>query len=33
MMVPFLVDSNTGTSMFESAEIVRYLETTYGAPS
>lgn len=33
MMVPFLVDANSGTSMFESGEIVRYLETTYGAPS
>lgn len=30
MMVPFLVDPNTDTSMFESADIVRYLETTYG---
>jgi glutathione S-transferase len=31
MMVPFLIDPNTDTSMFESADIVRYLETTYGA--
>lgn len=31
MMVPYLVDPNTGVSMFESADIVRYLETTYGA--
>lgn len=31
MMVPFLHDPNTGTSMFESAEIVRYLGETYGA--
>ncbi|HTJ83857.1 MAG TPA: glutathione S-transferase N-terminal domain-containing protein [Polyangiaceae bacterium] len=31
MMVPFLVDPNTGTAMFESADIVRYLERTYGA--
>ncbi len=31
MMVPFLHDPNTGVSMFESAEIVRYLEETYGA--
>lgn len=31
MMVPFLIDSNTDTSMFESAHIVRYLEQTYGS--
>ncbi len=30
MMVPFLVDPNTGTELFESADIVRYLESTYG---
>jgi glutathione S-transferase len=30
MMVPYLVDSNTGTAMFESAEISRYLIETYG---
>jgi glutathione S-transferase len=29
MMVPYLVDPNTGKEMFESAEIVRYLEETY----
>ncbi|MBW2287682.1 MAG: glutathione S-transferase N-terminal domain-containing protein [Deltaproteobacteria bacterium] len=29
MMVPFLVDPNTGVEMFESADIVRYLEDTY----
>jgi len=29
MMVPYLVDPNTGTSMFESADIVRYLDATY----
>ena len=29
MMVPYLVDPNTGKEMFESAEIVRYLEDTY----
>ena len=29
MMVPWLVDPNTGTRLFESAEIVRYLEATY----
>jgi glutathione S-transferase len=29
MMVPYLVDPNTGTEMFESADIVRYLDRTY----
>jgi glutathione S-transferase len=29
MMVPFLVDPNTDTRMFESADIVAYLEETY----
>jgi glutathione S-transferase len=29
MMVPYLVDPNTGAAMFESADIVRYLEATY----
>ncbi len=29
MMVPYLVDPNTQTAMFESADIVRYLESTY----
>jgi glutathione S-transferase len=29
MMVPWLVDPNTGVEMFESAEIVAYLEATY----
>ena len=29
MMVPWLVDPNTGERLFESAEIVRYLEATY----
>ena len=28
-MVPYLVDPNTDTEMFESAEIVAYLEETY----
>ena len=28
MMVPWLVDPNTGTELFESADIVRYLEAT-----
>jgi glutathione S-transferase len=27
--VPYLVDPNTSAAMFESAEIVAYLETTY----
>jgi glutathione S-transferase len=31
-MVPFLVDPNTGQEMFESADIVRYLEDTYAEP-
>jgi glutathione S-transferase len=29
MMVPYLIDPNTGAAMFESADIVRYLEATY----
>ena len=29
MMVPYLVDPNTGRAMFESADIVRYLNETY----
>ena len=29
MMVPYLVDPNTGKEMFESADIVSYLERTY----
>jgi glutathione S-transferase len=29
VMVPYLADPNTRTEMFESAEIVRYLEETY----
>ncbi|MFN2426165.1 MAG: glutathione S-transferase N-terminal domain-containing protein [Candidatus Binatia bacterium] len=29
MMVPWLVDPNTGTEMFESADICAYLEKTY----
>jgi glutathione S-transferase len=32
MMVPYLADPNTGREMFESADIVTYLERTYGAP-
>lgn len=31
MQVPYLVDPNTGVEMFESADIVAYLEKTYGA--
>ena len=31
MMVPYLVDPNTGREMFESADIVAYLDETYGA--
>lgn len=31
MMVPYLVDPNTGRSMFESADITAYLNETYGA--
>jgi glutathione S-transferase len=27
--VPYLIDPNTGVEMFESAEIVEYLEKTY----
>jgi glutathione S-transferase len=30
MMVPYLADPNTGEEMFESADIVAYLEKTYG---
>ena len=29
MQVPYLVDPNTSTAMFESADIVRYLDATY----
>ena len=31
MMVPYLVDPNTGRAMFESADIKAYLNDTYGA--
>jgi glutathione S-transferase len=31
MQVPYLVDPNTGAALFESAEIVAYLERNYGA--
>jgi glutathione S-transferase len=30
MRVPYLEDANTGAAMFESADIVAYLERTYG---
>lgn len=30
-MVPYLVDPNTGKAMFESADVVAYLDATYGA--
>jgi glutathione S-transferase len=29
MQVPYLVDPNSGVEMFESAEIIDYLRTTY----
>ncbi len=29
MMVPYLIDPNTGRELFESADIVRYLDDTY----
>ena len=31
MMVPWLVDPNTGKEMFESADICTYLDKTYAA--
>jgi anaphase-promoting complex subunit 7 len=31
MMVPYLVDPNTDTRMFESADILAYLGEQYGA--
>ena len=31
VQLPYLIDPNTGTEMFESAAIIRYLEATYGA--
>lgn len=33
MQVPYLEDPTTGAAMFESRDIVRYLEDTYGAPA
>jgi len=32
MQVPWLVDPNSGVEIFESADIVRYLEATYAEP-
>jgi len=31
VQVPYLIDPNTGAEMFESADIIRYLEKTYGS--
>jgi glutathione S-transferase len=31
VQLPYLIDPNTGTEMYESADIIRYLEQTYGA--
>jgi glutathione S-transferase len=31
MQVPYLVDPNTGTALYESRDIMRYLNATYGA--
>lgn len=31
IQVPYLIDPNTGTEMFESEKIIAYLEKTYGA--
>lgn len=31
VQVPYLIDPNTGTEMYESADIIAYLEQTYGA--
>lgn len=30
VMVPYLIDPNTGTEMYESEAIVSYLRETYG---
>lgn len=32
VQVPYLVDPNTGVEMYESMDIVDYLQRTYGAP-
>lgn len=31
VQVPYLIDPNTGTEMYESADIIAYLKKTYGA--
>ena len=31
VMIPYLIDPNTGVSMYESADIQRYLRKTYGS--
>lgn len=33
MQVPYLVDPNTGTELFESADILAYLDATWALPS
>jgi glutathione S-transferase len=33
LMVPYLIDPNTTTELFESDAILRYLDATYGAPA
>lgn len=33
IQVPYLVDANQGVEMFESADIVAYLDATYGDPA
>ncbi len=33
MMIPYLIDPNTGTEMYESDDIIDYLEATYGVDS
>jgi len=31
VQLPYLIDPNTGTAMYESADIVAYLDATYSA--
>ena len=33
MMVPYLIDPNTDTALFESADIISHLESTYAVPA
>lgn len=33
VQVPYLIDANTGTAMYESADILRYLDRTYALPT